>query len=1104
MNKDGTEVRNSEGIIQSVYSNDDIEEYARAWTGFVQPVRRGNLEGDYANRIDPMRVVEKWRDRSPKMGLNRKYIGDGYPLCIDLPAQHFLKKGAKYRLLGGSPNPEMQLDPAAWLRDKKAVRLDLNPDGGLYSKLCSLQLGRCLFHSTVVLDESVECFGTECEVDTVRVVQVDNVFYEYIRQPCVYQAFFPSGNVAARKVWAGDRRVCSDPRIESAVPACCVDGANSTFHERYWGERTTYKKALQRCGGSPCDLETFPSCENEGTDSSQCLDDGFFWTSVPCSSRVKVNAKGKVAVVHSIPSYVEDENLASMVDGTTQTYFRVDWLDGYDTLDCEAIESCELTTDNACVCDVTIEDEIVFEGPEVPTKLEIERLLHVGAIQHHVTTKFYDDVNVFNPENQELFSKDTVFEFIDEFGVVQRRKNIKSTVAVIGTNLKFRNPPHFMSFVEETSRDAHYETDATLDHYFYHLNTAPFLAIRFAQRFGISNPSPRFVETIATAFKSGLYTYSDESGTVEFGTGSYGDLSSTVAAVLLDPEARDITLDSDPTHGAFKEPIIKTMGILRSMRLRQRASSPWVDISAASIGQMAHDAPSVFSFFLPEYQPPGRIAKGSLVAPEGQVLTGPRVVDNLNAFFSLLKYGMTSCYGGFVPEGRLEYFGVYDCDGLILGGTPEERNLGVLEYQPSEGISTESLVNELATLLTSGRLSLERRQIIQQMFDDTEDDNGLIKAQMMIAASPEFHVTNLVRPGRIQREETPPPPPASKSYKALVNILLPGGVDSFNMLAPHQCTSTNVHGQTLLEQYNIERSTLALSEEERTRVIDVVGQPCEQFAVHPDLPIVEKLYNDGDLAFFANIGQLDVPVAKDDYYILTQTELFSHNTMQYTAQSVDPWKTSPGTGILGRMCDALAKNGFQAQPISIQEATVATVGVPGENKGPLVVSATGLNKFAPRPEGEVFDIKPYATLLTNETDIHSSIFGETYMETLVSAITTSDRLFDAFEGVELTQTYPTEENPYVGQIQTLSSLILTHDDRGSDRDVFFLSLGEWDHHESMKASLSAEFLLLNEALTLFEQEMKGQSYYENVTVVVTTDFGRTLTANSGSGSDHAW
>lgn len=54
------------------------------------------------NRIDPMALEGIWRDPFPKLDLNQGFIGDGYPLCTELPTKQFLKKGATYRLIGSA------------------------------------------------------------------------------------------------------------------------------------------------------------------------------------------------------------------------------------------------------------------------------------------------------------------------------------------------------------------------------------------------------------------------------------------------------------------------------------------------------------------------------------------------------------------------------------------------------------------------------------------------------------------------------------------------------------------------------------------------------------------------------------------------------------------------------------------------------------------------------------------------------------------------------------------------------------------------------------------------------------------------------------------
>ena len=39
-----------------------------------------------------------------QLGMNNRYVGDGFPLCKDLPDRNFLKKGATFRFLGSSPS----------------------------------------------------------------------------------------------------------------------------------------------------------------------------------------------------------------------------------------------------------------------------------------------------------------------------------------------------------------------------------------------------------------------------------------------------------------------------------------------------------------------------------------------------------------------------------------------------------------------------------------------------------------------------------------------------------------------------------------------------------------------------------------------------------------------------------------------------------------------------------------------------------------------------------------------------------------------------------------------------------------------------------------
>ena len=77
---------------------------------------------------------------------------------------------------------------------------------------------------------------------------------------------------------------------------------------------------------------------------------------------------------------------------------------------------------------------------------------------------------------------------------------------------------------------------------------APFVSICLIQRLVTSNPSPRYIQEVSVAFSEGFYEFDG----VIYGTGKYGDMASTIAAILLDREARDVVLDQDASHGALR------------------------------------------------------------------------------------------------------------------------------------------------------------------------------------------------------------------------------------------------------------------------------------------------------------------------------------------------------------------------------------------------------------------------------------------------------------------------------------------------------------------------------------------------------------------------
>ena len=194
---------------------------------------------------------------------------------------------------------------------------------------------------------------------------------------------------------------------------------------------------------------------------------------------------------------------------------------------------------------------------------------------------------------------ETIFEVAGADGGREFYRNLASAVRIDGdgASYAFRNAPHFVSLVdvEMTARDAAHETEAVLDHLLDHPNTPPFVAHRLIQRFTNSNPSPRYVETVATAFKTGNFTVAN--GSVAFGTGRRGDLAATIAAILLDREARETVLDHDRAHGRLQEPLLKVLHFMRSMEFESRSGRE-IELTYMDdvIGQSSFKSPTVFNF----------------------------------------------------------------------------------------------------------------------------------------------------------------------------------------------------------------------------------------------------------------------------------------------------------------------------------------------------------------------------------------------------------------------------------------------------------------------------------------------------------------------------
>ena len=223
--EDGTYQRDALGSPIETYNTEDIGEFAKCWTGFSMRPGRSNLDIEghsRGNRIDPMVIRGNGRDAKrdlfPKSNLHRGHLGDGHPLCADLPPRHFLSKGAKWTYLGRASGavsqPESIHEQTAWrLHALYVTQYRFGPrhiwsqsdanmasvprirpsmvNSSLYRQLCGNRAvgAACNFTSEVYLPSTLPCDGDECDIDTVAVVDIRDpatnttVFYECALRP---------------------------------------------------------------------------------------------------------------------------------------------------------------------------------------------------------------------------------------------------------------------------------------------------------------------------------------------------------------------------------------------------------------------------------------------------------------------------------------------------------------------------------------------------------------------------------------------------------------------------------------------------------------------------------------------------------------------------------------------------------------------------------------------------------------------------------------------------------------------------------------------------------------------------------------------------------
>jgi len=94
-------------------------------------------------------------------------------------------------------------------------------------------------------------------------------------------------------------------------------------------------------------------------------------------------------------------------------------------------------------------------------------------------------------------------------------------------------------------------------------------------------------------------------------------------------------------------------------------------------------------------------------------------------------------------------------------------------------------------------------------------------------------------------------------------------------------------------------------------------------------------------------------------------------------------------------------------------------------------------------------------------------------------------------------------NDLAVQLQTVARIIGARDGLGAKRQVFFVSMGGFDTHDTQNRSQADLMAKLSHAVAYFDTVLGTLGMRDKVTLFTGSDFGRTFTTN-GDGTDHGW
>jgi uncharacterized protein (DUF1501 family) len=339
---------------------------------------------------------------------------------------------------------------------------------------------------------------------------------------------------------------------------------------------------------------------------------------------------------------------------------------------------------------------------------------------------------------------------------------------------------------------------------------------------------------------------------------------------------------------------------------------------------------------------------------------------------------------------------------------------------------------------------------------------------------------------------------SASDYKALVCVFLFGGNDGNNTVIPFDTTGYSQYAtvRTASSGINLAQSALLPIQPVNTAT---------PYALHPGLPELQTLFNQGKLAILANVGTLTQPTTRAQYAVGIRPEsLYSQYDQQAQRQSSISDGAS-GTGWGGRLADSTAPyNAASGFPVitSLDGAVLFTTGT---SSAPLTIPVTGSFALAGFNGGVVANARlaaVQALLTQGSSNLFVNAAGTISARALQLSATVNPILTNANSSVA--PLFANLKTATANQLFQVAKLIEARAATGAQRQIFFVQLGSFDTHGDQLNRQQNLFAELSPALKAFYDATVALGVSSQVTTFTLSDFGRTFQAASGGGTDHAW